>query len=46
MVDFKDPNAFADPEDSRIVAEAKKKVEPPVEYNYTQVCRHFVCRRI
>ncbi|TEB34648.1 multifunctional beta-oxidation protein [Coprinellus micaceus] len=36
MVNFKDPNAFADPEDSKIVADAKKHVEPPVEYNYTE----------
>ena len=38
MVSFKDPNAFADPEDSAIVAEAKKQVEEPVEYTYTEVC--------
>ena len=37
MVSFNDPNAFADPEDSSLVAEAKKHVEPPLEYNYTEV---------
>ena len=37
MVSFNDPNAFADPEDSALVAEAKKHVEPPLEYNYTEV---------
>ena len=37
MVDFKDPNAFADPEDSKVVADAKKHVEPPADYNYTEV---------
>ncbi|KAJ2917389.1 hypothetical protein MD484_g3020, partial [Candolleomyces efflorescens] len=36
MVSFNDPKAFADPEDSALVAEAKKQVEPPVEYNYTE----------
>ncbi|RXW21030.1 hypothetical protein EST38_g4808 [Candolleomyces aberdarensis] len=36
MVSFTDPKAFADPEDSALVAEAKKHVEPPVEYNYTE----------
>lgn len=37
MVSFKDPNAFADSEDSAIVAAAKRNVEPPMEYNYTEV---------
>ncbi|KAF5342029.1 hypothetical protein D9611_001551 [Ephemerocybe angulata] len=36
MVSFKDPNAFSDPEDSTLVAEAKKHVEQPVEFNYTE----------
>lgn len=43
MVNFKDPNAFADPQDSEIVADAKKHVEPPVEYNYTEVRLDWEC---
>ncbi|KAF6757262.1 multifunctional beta-oxidation protein [Ephemerocybe angulata] len=31
-----DPNAFSDPEDSTLVAEAKKHIEQPVEFNYTE----------
>lgn len=37
MASFKDPKAFADPEDSALVAEAKTHVEEPVEYTYTEV---------
>jgi len=34
---LKDPNAFADPEDSELVADAKKIVPDPVPYDYTEV---------
>ena len=37
MVDFKDPNAFADSEDAALVVEAKKVVGESVEYAYTEV---------
>ncbi|RDB26283.1 Peroxisomal hydratase-dehydrogenase-epimerase [Hypsizygus marmoreus] len=36
MSSFKDPNAFADPEDSKLVAEAKKVTSEPEEYTYTE----------
>jgi multifunctional beta-oxidation protein len=39
MVNFKDTNAFSDPEDSKLVADAKKIIPDPVPYNYTEVCR-------
>jgi multifunctional beta-oxidation protein len=37
MSNFKDPNAFADPEDTKIIADAKKIIPDPVPYNYTEV---------
>ena len=36
MVDFKDPNAFADAEDSKLVADAKKETAPLTVYGYTE----------
>ncbi|KAF9048709.1 hydroxysteroid dehydrogenase [Panaeolus papilionaceus] len=33
---FKDSNAFADPEDSQLVREAKQTITDPVSYNYTE----------
>ncbi|KXN91728.1 Peroxisomal hydratase-dehydrogenase-epimerase [Leucoagaricus sp. SymC.cos] len=36
MSNFKDPSAFADPEDSRLVADAKRVVPDPVPYEYTE----------
>jgi len=33
---FKDPTAFADPEDSQLVADAKKNIPDPVPYDYTE----------
>ncbi|KAF8623682.1 hypothetical protein AX17_007380 [Amanita inopinata Kibby_2008] len=36
MVNFKAPDAFADPEDSKLVADAKKEVIPPTDYSYTE----------
>lgn len=33
---FKDPNAFADPEDTKLVADAKKIVPDSVLYDYTE----------
>jgi len=36
---LKDPNTFADPEDSKLVANAKKIVPDPVLYNYTEVSK-------
>lgn len=36
---LKDPNTFADPEDSKLVADAKKIVPDPVLYNYTEVSK-------
>ncbi|KAG5652323.1 hypothetical protein H0H81_005391 [Sphagnurus paluster] len=33
---FNSPNAFADPEDSQLVADAKKARADPVEYSYTE----------
>jgi hypothetical protein len=37
MSPFRDPKAFADPEDSALVAEAKKQIHEPFTYNYTEV---------
>ncbi len=37
MVNFLDPNPFADPEDADIVVEAKKMIVEPTEYSYTEV---------
>jgi hypothetical protein len=36
MSNFKAPNAFADPEDSQLVADAKRNHIDPVEYSYTE----------
>ncbi|KAG6826774.1 hypothetical protein H0H92_014514 [Tricholoma furcatifolium] len=36
MSNFKAPNAFADPEDSQLVVDAKKERSEPVEYSYTE----------
>lgn len=36
MAGFQDPSAFADPEDSSLVAEAKKEVPEPTDYSYTE----------
>jgi hypothetical protein len=36
MPSFKDPAAFADPEDSQLVADAKKVPVEPIEYSYTE----------
>lgn len=36
MSSFKDPNAFADPEDSQLVVDAKKVTIDPVDYSYTE----------
>ncbi len=36
---FKDPNAFADPEDTKLVADAKKIVPDSVLYDYTEVSK-------
>lgn len=36
MIDFKSPNAFTDPEDPELVADAKKDLAPPTEYSYTE----------
>ncbi|KAJ8521123.1 hypothetical protein ONZ45_g2175 [Pleurotus djamor] len=36
MPDFKDPNAFADAQDPALVAEAKKQVPDPVDYDYSE----------
>ncbi|PBK75606.1 multifunctional beta-oxidation protein [Armillaria solidipes] len=36
MVNFLDPNPFADPEDADIVVEAKKMIVEPTEYSYTE----------
>ncbi|KAK0223168.1 multifunctional beta-oxidation protein [Armillaria fumosa] len=36
MVNFLDPNPFADPEDADIVVEAKKLIVEPTEYSYTE----------
>ncbi|KIL64476.1 hypothetical protein M378DRAFT_186727 [Amanita muscaria Koide BX008] len=36
MVDFKDPNAFADAEDSKLVADAKKEMAPLTVCGYTE----------
>ncbi|PPQ99137.1 hypothetical protein CVT24_009327 [Panaeolus cyanescens] len=33
---FKDPNAFADPEDSQLVREAKQVITDPVPYSYVE----------
>lgn len=38
MSKFQDPNAFTDPEDSQLVADAKRIIPDPVSYNYTEVC--------
>ena len=37
MSSFKDPNAFADREDSELVAEAKKTIPDSTIYSYTEV---------
>lgn len=37
MSKFSSSNAFADPEDSQLVADAKKAPVDPVEYSYTEV---------
>lgn len=36
MSKFQDPNAFADPEDSQLVADAKKVIPESVPYNYAE----------
>ncbi|GLB40189.1 putative NAD-P-binding protein [Lyophyllum shimeji] len=36
MSSFKSPDAFYDPEDSQLVAEAKKEQAPEVDYSYTE----------
>jgi peroxisomal enoyl-CoA hydratase 2 len=36
MVDFKSPEAFADPDDPKLVADAKRDVASPTEYSYTE----------
>ncbi|KAK0469839.1 hydroxysteroid dehydrogenase [Desarmillaria tabescens] len=42
MVNFLDPNPFADPEDADIVVEAKKMIVEPTEYSYTEACRDVI----
>lgn len=37
MSSFQSANAFADPEDSQLVADAKKITTEPVPYSYTEV---------
>ena len=39
MVDYSDPNAFADPEDAQIVVDAKKLIVDATPYEYTEVRR-------
>lgn len=34
---FKNTDAFADPEDAQLVADAKKIIPDPVPYTYTEV---------
>lgn len=36
-------NLFADPEDSQLVADAKKIIPDPVPYNYTEVGKIRTC---
>ena len=36
MVDFKSNDTFADPDDSKLVADAKRDIAPPTEYSYTE----------
>ncbi|KAL1682937.1 HotDog domain-containing protein [Schizophyllum commune] len=36
MADFTKPDAFADPEDSKLVADAKREPIDPVDYQYTE----------
>jgi len=36
MIDFKSPEAFTDPEDPKLVADAKEDLAPPTEYSYTE----------
>lgn len=36
MANFKDPKAFADAEDSALVAEAKQQIPAPVDYQFTE----------
>ena len=36
MVDFKSPEAFADADDPKLVADAKRDVASPTEYSYTE----------
>jgi hypothetical protein len=46
---YKNPGAFADPEDSQIVADAKKELQDPTYYTYTEVgtiFRSFVLSRL
>lgn len=42
MSSFHCANAFADPEDSQLVADAKNSVTEPVPYTYTEVATHFL----
>jgi hypothetical protein len=37
MSSFKDPNAFADPEDSELVRKNKRLIPESIHYNYTEV---------
>lgn len=41
MPNYKSPDAFADPEDPQLVADAKKVIQNPVHYTYTEVCNVF-----
>ena len=42
MVDFKSNEAFADPDDSKLVADAKRDIAPPTEYIYTEASMNNV----
>jgi peroxisomal enoyl-CoA hydratase 2 len=44
MSNIADPKAFADPEDSAVVAEAKQEVYDPVDYSYTEVLHYHQVR--
>ena len=39
MPSFKDPNAFADPEDSELVRNNKRQITESIAYNYTEVIK-------
>lgn len=41
MSSFSAPNAFADPEDSKLVADAKQQPTESLTYSYTEVALSF-----